>query len=37
MQWKILVADEASWKLVSNVVREDDILALNVASLYLPA
>lgn len=31
-QWKVLVVDEASRKLIDNAVKEDDILNLNVTS-----
>lgn len=29
-QWKVLILDDGSRKLVDGVVREDDILELNV-------
>ena len=32
-QWKILVVDTASRKIIDNVVREDDILNENIASM----
>ena len=32
MQWKVLVVDETSRKLIDNAVSEDDILNLNVTS-----
>lgn len=31
-QWKVLVTDETSKKLIDNVVKEDDILHENVTS-----
>ncbi|KAL3470998.1 Sec1-like protein [Aspergillus californicus] len=31
--WKVLVVDEGSRKLIDNVVKEDDILNLNVSSI----
>jgi syntaxin-binding protein 1 len=31
-QWKILIVDEDSKKLIDNVVKEDDILNLNITS-----
>jgi syntaxin-binding protein 1 len=31
-QWKVLVLDETSKKLIYNVLKEDDILNENVAS-----
>jgi syntaxin-binding protein 1 len=33
-QWKVLVVDEGSRKLIDNVVSEDDILTHNVTSIY---
>lgn len=33
MQWKVLVVDETSKKLIYNAVSEDDILNLNVTSM----
>lgn len=33
-QWKILVVDEASWKLVCGVVKEDDILNQKIMSTW---
>jgi syntaxin-binding protein 1 len=30
LQWKVLVVDETSRKLIDNTVNEDDILNLNV-------
>jgi syntaxin-binding protein 1 len=32
MQWKVLVIDETSKKIIDNVVKEDDILNHNIAS-----
>lgn len=32
LQWKVLVVDETSRKLIENTVSEDDILNLNVTS-----
>ncbi len=26
-QWNVLVVDEATWKLIQNVLNEDDILS----------
>lgn len=31
-QWKLLVVDETSWKLVQGVVKEDDILSQKIMS-----
>lgn len=31
-QWKVLVIDETSKKIIDNVVKEDDILNENIAS-----
>lgn len=31
-QWKILIVDQDSKKLIDNVVKEDDILDLNITS-----
>jgi syntaxin-binding protein 1 len=31
-QWKILIVDDDSQKLINNVVKEDDILNLNITS-----
>lgn len=31
-QWKVLVIDESSKKIIDNVVKEDDILNENIAS-----
>lgn len=31
-QWKVLVLDESSKKIIDNVVKEDDILNQNIAS-----
>jgi syntaxin-binding protein 1 len=31
--WKILIVDEDSQKLINNVVKEDDILNLNITSM----
>ncbi len=33
IQWKVLILDEGSKKLVDNVVKEDDILNENIASM----
>jgi hypothetical protein len=33
-QWKVLVVDETSRKLLDNVVKEDDILNHNVTSKH---
>ena len=35
-QWKVLVLDAASRKVIDNVVREDDILNENVTSMASP-
>ena len=32
LQWKVVVVDETSRKLIDNAVSEDDILNLNVTS-----
>jgi hypothetical protein len=32
--WKVLVVDEESRKLIDNVVREDDILNQNITSAH---
>jgi hypothetical protein len=32
-QWKVLVLDEGSKKIIDNVVKEDDILNENIASM----
>ncbi|KAH6668638.1 Sec1 family protein [Plectosphaerella plurivora] len=32
--WKVLLTDEASRKILDNVVEEDEILSLNVTSIY---
>lgn len=34
-QWKVLVIDEAAKKIIDNVVKEDDILNENIASMFL--
>jgi hypothetical protein len=34
-QWKILIVDDDSQKLINNVVKEDDILNLNITSTRL--
>lgn len=34
-EWKVLVTDEASWKLAQGVVKEDDILNQKVMSMSL--
>lgn len=31
-EWKVLVVDETSWKLVQGVVKEDDILNQKIMS-----
>ena len=31
--WKILVVDQSSWKLILNVVKEDDILSEKIAEI----
>jgi len=36
LQWKILILDEDTQKLINNVVKEDDILNLNITSTRLP-
>jgi hypothetical protein len=36
LQWKILIVDEESQKLINNVVKEDDILNLNITSMRPP-
>jgi hypothetical protein len=33
-QWKVLVIDEGSKKILDNVVKEDDILNENIASMW---
>ena len=35
-QWKVLVIDEQSKKIIDNVVKEDDILDKNIASSFPP-
>lgn len=35
-QWKILIVDEDSQKLITNVVKEDDILNSNITSTSPP-
>lgn len=35
-QWKVLVVDEFSKKILDNVAKEDDILNQNVASTCRP-
>ena len=35
-QWKVLILDEGSKKLVDTVVKEDDILQENVTSVLMP-
>jgi hypothetical protein len=32
-QWKVLILDEESKKIIDNVVKEDDILNHNIASM----
>lgn len=32
-QWKVLITDENSKKIIDNVVKEDDILNQNIASM----
>ena len=32
-QWKILVVDETSKKILDNAVKEDDVLNQNIASM----
>lgn len=32
-QWKVLVVDEFSKKIIDNVAKEDDILNQNIASM----
>ncbi|KAL5890002.1 syntaxin binding protein 1 [Pyricularia oryzae] len=34
--WKVLVIDEQSKKIIDNVVKEDDILDKNIASSFPP-
>lgn len=36
-QWKILIVDEYSEKIINNVVKEDDILNANITSTLHPA
>lgn len=36
-QWKVLVVDEFSKKILDNVAKEDDILNQNVASMRWPS
>lgn len=31
--WKILIVDQGSWKLVLNVLKEDDILSEKIANI----
>lgn len=31
-EWKVLVTDEASWKLLQGVVKEDDVLNQKIMS-----
>jgi syntaxin-binding protein 1 len=33
LQWKVLVIDEGAKKIIDNVVKEDDILNENIASM----
>lgn len=33
-QWKVLITDEESRKLIDNVVKEDDILDSNITSMF---
>jgi syntaxin-binding protein 1 len=33
-QWKVLVIDESAKKIIDNVVKEDDILNENIASMW---
>ena len=35
LQWKVLVVDEQSKKLIDNVVKEDDILNENITSTLI--
>jgi hypothetical protein len=32
-QWKVMIVDEDSRKLIDNVVKEDEILDLNITSM----
>ena len=32
-EWKILIVDQGSWKLMLNVLREDDILSEKIANI----
>ncbi len=34
-QWNVLVVDEASWKLVQNVLNEDDILGEKITRAWI--
>lgn len=34
LQWKVLVVDEESRKIIDNVVKEDDILNENITSAH---
>lgn len=36
LQWKFLVVDEASKKIVDNVATQDDILNINVTGAHAP-
>lgn len=36
-QWKVLVVDEFSKKIIDNVAKEDDILNQNIASMRWPS
>lgn len=36
MQWKVLVVDEASRKLINSAVKNEEILNLNVSSERVP-
>lgn len=36
LQWKVLVVDEFSKKIIDNVAKEDDILNQNIASMCWP-
>lgn len=37
LQWKVLVVDEFSKKILDNVAKEDDILNQNIASMCWPS
>ncbi len=34
-QWNVLVVDEASWRLIQNVLNEDDILSEKITRAWI--